>query len=233
VPGNSAIARLLERMPAGLVRRASEQVRSNPVTPTGISALDAALGGGWACGRLNMLVPGPSASTGRTTVAMAAVCAVTSSGLPAAWIDGDGSMDPPSLLACGANTKLLLWVRGPMSADALLKSTHEVIISGMFGLIVVRPPLDGWYGGGAMHWLRLSREAELSGAPVIVLASGSATSAGNSSATFFAALDADWSGPIGAGCLLMGGTLRLETDLSDGHQAECTFRSNAPWLVFQ
>lgn len=233
MPGNSSIARLLERMPAGLVRRASEQVRNHPVTPTGIAELDAALGGGWACGRLNMLIPGPSASTGRTTVATATVAAVTSSGMPAAWIDGDGSMDPPSLLASGADTGRLLWVRGPMTADAVLKAAHETIISGIFGVIVVRPPSDGWYGGGSMHWLRLSREAELSGAPVIVLARGSATSTGNASCTFFAALDADWSGPIGPGCLLDGGTLRTETNHADGHQAECTFSSHTPWQVFQ
>ena len=98
-------AELADRIPGALSPR-------EPVPPemasSGIVALDA-LTGGWPRGTLSELF-GP-ASSGRTSVLLAALAATTARGEACALIDAGDAFDPESAVAAGVDLKKLLWVR--------------------------------------------------------------------------------------------------------------------------
>jgi hypothetical protein len=80
------------------------------VVATGIAALDARLGGGFARGQLSEVV-GPR-SSGRTAVVLSALAGAASRGELVAFIDTFDTLDPSSARACGVDLTRLLWVRG-------------------------------------------------------------------------------------------------------------------------
>jgi len=80
------------------------------VVTTGIAALDARLGGGFARGQLSEVV-GPR-SSGRTAVVLSTLAGTASRGELVAFIDTFDTLDPPSARACGVDLTRLLWVRG-------------------------------------------------------------------------------------------------------------------------
>jgi hypothetical protein len=99
--------------------------------PLGVESLDRALGGGPALserseskglprGQISEVV-GP-ASSGRTSLAWAALGAATRRGESVALVDTFDRFDPPTGAACGIDLTRLLWVRGP----ALTKTTGAV-----------------------------------------------------------------------------------------------------------
>lgn len=94
---------------AGTVTRPLESGR--PCTKTGVSVLDDHLAGGWPKGHLSEVV-GP-ASSGRTSVVMATMAAVTRQGGVVAWVDVADRFDPASAAAAGVDLDRVLWVRGP------------------------------------------------------------------------------------------------------------------------
>ena len=216
---SSAVAQILAGIPAGLVRRASDPIESLPSLKTGLTDLDRALGGGWARGRLNVLGAGASASTGRTTVACATVAAVTGGGFQAAWIDGDGSLDTGSLAAWGADMDRLLWVAGPLPADRTMRAASEIIQSGLFELVVLRPSADGWPGGSGLQWTRLSREAGLSRTTVLVLARNACTNAAGATEVMFDPACAEWVGPFGQAGYLDGASICVRRGFDDDRPA--------------
>ncbi len=224
---DASVARILAEIPAGLVRRASDPVERLPAIETGLPELDAALGGGWTRGRLNVLEPGNSATTGRTTVACATVASLTAGGFQAAWVDGDGSLDPESLAAWGADLDRLLWVSGPLPADRVMRAASEIVSSGLFELVVIRPSADGWGGGAALQWARLSRESGLSRTTVLVLARNAGMTVTGASGVLFEPARAEWVGPSGHAGYLEGAdfSIRPERDWD----VAATVRARVAW----
>lgn len=97
---------LSNRIPAALspIRRPSP-----PLTQTGIEPVDQLLHGGLPEGAISELV-GPVCS-GRTTVALAFLAAVTKEGSVCAWIDASDALDPETAAANSVDLERLLWVR--------------------------------------------------------------------------------------------------------------------------
>jgi recombination protein RecA len=155
-PGAFKDARLAGVTPASrlALRPAPEMVSS------GITAMDA-LTGGLPRGCLTEIC-GP-ASSGRSTLMLAALSAATWRGEFCAIVDAGDALDPPSLAAAGIELDRLLWVRcGENSHQAehrleqLLRTTDLLLESGGFGMIVLdlgdlppqttrRIPLATWF----------------------------------------------------------------------------------------
>ena len=81
----------------------------HPTAPTGISTLDARLGGGLPIGAITELA-GPECS-GRTSLALSFLTGLTHAGRVCAWVDVSDSLDPESAAAIGIDLAQLLWVR--------------------------------------------------------------------------------------------------------------------------
>lgn len=105
---------------AGTLTRPLEAGR--PCTATGVPELDAHLAGGWPKGHLSDIT-GP-ASSGRTSVVLATMAAVTQQGGVVALVDVSDRFDPASAAAAGVDLDRLLWVRGPRISSSL--TTHAV-----------------------------------------------------------------------------------------------------------
>jgi hypothetical protein len=80
------------------------------VSPLGVESLDRGLAGGLPRGHISEVV-GP-ASSGRTSLAWAAMAAATRRGEYVALVDSFDRFDPPTAAACGIDLARLLWVRG-------------------------------------------------------------------------------------------------------------------------
>src|SRR5215208_985941 len=87
-----------------------ERLGEDAVAPLDAAALDRGLAGGLPRGQVSEVV-GP-ASSGRTSVAWAALAAASRRGESIALIDTFDRFDPPTAQACGINLSKLLWVRG-------------------------------------------------------------------------------------------------------------------------
>ena len=78
---------------------------------TGVTALDAALGGGWPAGEISEVI-GPR-SSGRTGLLLATLAAATREGHVVALVDTFDRFDPTTATAAGLDLDRVLWVRGP------------------------------------------------------------------------------------------------------------------------
>lgn len=87
-----------------------ERPGEDAVSPLGLQAFDRGLAGGLPRGHISEMV-GP-ASSGRTSLAWAAISAATRRGEYVALIDTFDRFDPPTAAACGIDLARLLWVRG-------------------------------------------------------------------------------------------------------------------------
>lgn len=87
-----------------------DRLGEDAVSPLGILALDVGLAGGLPRGQVSEVV-GP-ASSGRTSLAWAALGAATRRGEYVALVDTFDRFDPPTAAACGIDLSRLLWVRG-------------------------------------------------------------------------------------------------------------------------
>jgi hypothetical protein len=150
----STDARLAGVTPASqlAVRPAAEMVSS------GIAAMDA-LTGGLPRGCLTEIC-GP-ASSGRTTLLLAALAAATRRGECCVLVDASDALDPRSAADAGIELDRLLWVRcgensPEKSLEQLLRATDLLLESGGFGLIALdlgdlppqvarRIPLTTWF----------------------------------------------------------------------------------------
>jgi hypothetical protein len=128
------------------------------MVPSGIAAMDA-LTGGLPRGCLTEIC-GP-ASSGRTTVLLAALAAATRRGEFCAVVDASDALDPQSAAAAGVALDRLLWVRcgenSPQKClEQLLRAADLLLESGGFGLIALdlgdlpqqearRIPLTTWF----------------------------------------------------------------------------------------
>jgi RecA/RadA recombinase len=155
--------KLANRVPAAL----SLKVKQAPeLFPTGISEVDAVLGGGVPRGSITEVAG--AASTGKTSFGLSAIAAITQSGAACAWVDVSDALSPESAAAADIVLKRLLWLR--MSAgrkqrgsdrpwsrlEQALKATDLLLQAGGFAAIVLdmgdmlsqhtmRIPLGTWY----------------------------------------------------------------------------------------
>ena len=115
---------LSSKIPAAL----SPTQRAAPaLTATGILSLDKLLHGGLPDGTISELV-GPACS-GRTTIALAFLAAVTKEVGVCAWVDASDALDPETAAANGVDLERLLWVRcgsaTPLAPVAIQVSTNQ------------------------------------------------------------------------------------------------------------
>ena len=162
----SAAAALLDRLGRpGDVRLGTAQGEPIRRLPTGLAALDRALGGGLPRGRVTELAG--RRSTGRTGVACAIVARATQAGETIAWIDVDDALEPETVAAAGVVLARLLWVR-PRGVPDALRAAEMLLGAGGFGLVA----LDVGDAGRPCPipaWPRLARAAERSGTALLVI----------------------------------------------------------------
>ena len=144
---------------AGVTSASQLAVRPAPeMVSSGVAAMDA-LTGGLPRGCLTEIC-GP-ASSGRTTLLLAALAAATGRGECSVLVDASDSLDPQSAAAAGVELDRLLWVRcgensPEKSLEQLLRATDLLLESGGFGLIALdlgdlpeqaarRIPLTTWF----------------------------------------------------------------------------------------
>jgi RecA DNA recombination protein len=144
------------------------------VAPTGITALDASLGGGFPRGHLSELVG--RRSSGRTSILLQTIAAATGRGELVAIVDALDMFDVESAAAAGVDFERLLWVRGHMvTCSGLARDVNQraieqairafalVLQAGNFGLVVLdvaEAPGDVLRRLPFTTWLRLQRMVE-------------------------------------------------------------------------
>ena len=111
-----------------------ERLGEDAVAPLDSAALDRGLAGGLPRGQVSEVV-GPS-SSGRTSVAWAALAAATRRGESVAIIDTFDRFDPPTAHACGIDLSRLLWVRG----QAVSKTSSAIDPAWLPGVRAVNGP---------------------------------------------------------------------------------------------
>lgn len=117
-----------------------------PVVPTGIPSVDEVLAGGLPLGAITE-VAGPECS-GRTSLALSFVAAMTRAEKVCAWIDVSDNFDPESAAAASVDQSRLLWVRcGVQPAPDGLPQTQR-IFSLPTKYFVATPAKKGLHGGG-------------------------------------------------------------------------------------
>lgn len=149
---------------------------------SGIVALDSIIDGGLVRGRVSEIVG--HVGSGRTTIAGRFVSSATRAGEVVAWIENSHSFDPADLAAGSAYLDRVLWAsvdeHRKVAFDSsgrfrryrfssVFKAAEMVLKAGGFGLVVIdigasATPLPQSIA------LRLAREAERSGAAVVVIA---------------------------------------------------------------
>jgi hypothetical protein len=90
--------------------------------PTGMPAIDAALGGGWRRGAISEVIG--RRSSGRSTLVVSALAETTRRGEYAALIDAVDRFDLDSAQARGLEPARLLWVRGPALTVELARTAR-------------------------------------------------------------------------------------------------------------
>jgi len=108
---------------------------------TGIKALDLKTGGIPKSG-LTQICACPETSSGKTTLLLSAIAAVTRRQEFCALVDASDSLDPASAKAAGVNLERLLWVRcehksSMRSLEQAFKAADIIVQNGGFGLIAV------------------------------------------------------------------------------------------------
>jgi recombination protein RecA len=142
------------------------------VVPTGIALLDERLGGGLPRGQISEIVG--ARSSGRLSLACAALAAATGRGELAALVDTLDMFDPESAASCGVTLERLLWIRTHL-LDHALKAFNLVLQAGGFDLVVLdlaEVPPDATGRLPFATWLRLQRVIEGSRTVGLLLGAG-------------------------------------------------------------
>jgi recombination protein RecA len=142
--------------------------------PTGVSALDVRLSGGFPRGQLSELV-GPR-SSGRTSLLLRLLAAATARGELVALVDALDMFDVESAATAGVDLERLLWIRGFVVAnpgmchdmnqramEQAVRALTLVLQAGNFGLVVfdvVDAPAEALRRLPFTTWLRLQRMVE-------------------------------------------------------------------------
>ena len=144
------------------------------LAPSGISALDARLGGGFPRGQLSELVG--SRSSGRTSLLLHMLAAATARGELVAVVDTLDMLDIESAGTAGVDLARLLWIRGhavtnpgmcrdlnQRALEQAIRAFTLVLQAGNFGLVVfdaAEVPADAVRRLPFTTWLRLQRMVE-------------------------------------------------------------------------
>mmetsp|Transcript_14497 Transcript_14497/g.31514 ORF Transcript_14497/g.31514 Transcript_14497/m.31514 type:complete len:418 (-) Transcript_14497:2693-3946(-) len=115
-------------------RLGSKPDETVPMIPTGCLSLDAALGGGYPCGRI-IEIFGPE-SSGKTTLALHAIAEVQKKGGEACFIDAEHAFDKKYAAALGVDVSNLVMMQ-PMYGEQALEVADELARSGEIRLIVL------------------------------------------------------------------------------------------------
>jgi hypothetical protein len=162
-----------------------ERTDPSALLPTDIPALDARLGGGLPRGQVSELA-GPLTS-GRTTVLLQMLAAVTRRGELAGIVDTLDRLDVASAVGAGVDLERLLWIRGDGGAvdraiDRALKALNLVLQAGGFAVVALDladVPASALKRIPFTTWLRVQRTIEGSDtACVLVVPEPLARSAG-------------------------------------------------------
>jgi len=172
-----------------------------PAAATGLSTLDALLGGGLPRGRISEVV-GPRGS-GRTSVLLGCLARSTGSGALAALVDVTDRLDPASARALGVELSQLLWVRCGGDLRTAVQAADVIVRGGGFDLVAVDlGELPPWrlQHVPAAAFVRLQRGVE--GTPAALVLAGTRRVAGSMAAAAVALSRARprWQ-PGGAGLL--------------------------------
>ena len=141
------------------------------VAPTGVTAIDIALGGGLRRGHLSEIVGAPS--SGRTSVLCRALAQATGRGELAALIDPCDRFDPVSADSAGVDLSRLLWVRDTGDSARAVKALNLVLQAGGFGLVTLDLadlPVPAVRGLPFTTWFRLARVIEGSATVALLIA---------------------------------------------------------------
>src|SRR5437660_9450697 len=113
-----ALLRKQGKLDTGLIGRGLEGFQNRvavELQPSGVTELDAVLGGGFPRGSLVELC-GP-ASSGRTSLTFSLLAEATEHQQACAFVDVADSLDPLSLAAAGVELPRVLWIRCGETAD--------------------------------------------------------------------------------------------------------------------
>jgi hypothetical protein len=164
---------LLTGLGARLTRASELAPSSAPVAPAARALLDPSSGvferllGTLPKGKLVELVG--RRSSGRHSLALAALASATSSGESAAFVDLADGLDPQAAEAAGVDLERVLWVR-PTRIKAALSSAEMLLATG-FPLVVADlgvSPRNSRYLPDAA-WVRLARAAQAAAACLLVV----------------------------------------------------------------
>jgi len=144
------------------------------IAASGITALDARLGGGFPRGQLCEIVGGRT--SGRTSVLLRLLAAATGRGELVALVDALDRFDVASAVAAGIDLDRLLWIRGHVVAnpglcrdlnqralEQVVKAVTLVLQAGNFGVVafdVADAPPEAIRRLPFTTWLRLQRMIE-------------------------------------------------------------------------
>jgi hypothetical protein len=142
--------------------------------PTGHSALDARLGGGFPRGHLSEII-GPR-SSGRTSLLLQMLAAATARGELVALVDALDMLDVASAAAAGVSLDRLLWIRGHVvsnpgmcrdlnqrAVEQAIRAYTLVLQAGNFGIVafdVGEAPKEAIRRLPFTTWMRLQRLLE-------------------------------------------------------------------------
>ena len=153
-----------------------ERADPGALLPTDVARLDDVLRGGLPRGQLSEIA-GPQTS-GRTTLLLQMVSAITRRGELAALVDTFDSLDVASAVAADVNLERLLWIRGDGSpieraVDRALKALNLVLQSGGFALVAIDladVPALALKRIPFTTWLRVQRTIEGSDTACVLIA---------------------------------------------------------------
>lgn len=132
---DAALAGIQKEFGAGSVMRLGEKPAMTVETiPSGSIALDAALGGGYAKGRI-IEIYGPE-SSGKTTLTLHAIAEVQKLGGTAAFVDVEHALDPSYAKKLGVDIENLI-VSQPDYAEQALEIVDALVRSEAVDLIIV------------------------------------------------------------------------------------------------
>ncbi len=131
----TALAQIEKQFGAGSIMKLGERTHMKVETSSsGSIALDDALGGGYAKGRI-IEIYGPE-SSGKTTLTLHAIAEVQKAGGVAAFVDAEHALDPAYAAKIGVNIDELI-VSQPDHGEQALEIVDALVHSGAVDLIVV------------------------------------------------------------------------------------------------
>ena len=144
------------------------------LAPSGVTALDARLGGGFPRGQLSELTG--RRSSGRTSLLLQVMAAATARGELVAIVDALDMLDVESAASAGVHLAQLLWIRGHVvmnpglcrdlnqrALEQAIRALTLVLQAGNFGLVafdVAEAPADAVRRLPFTTWMRLQRIIE-------------------------------------------------------------------------